>query len=84
MCALCHGRYGDGRGIIVERGFPAPPSLHAERLRTADPSYFVAVITEGYGAMYPYADRVEPGERWAVAAYIQALQRVGQAREEGS
>lgn len=84
VCALCHGRYGDGRGIIVERGFPAPPSLHAERLRTADPSYFVAVITEGYGAMYPYADRVEPGERWAVAAYIQALQRVGQAREEGS
>lgn len=80
-CALCHGRYGDGEGIIVRRGFPAPPSYHTERLRNADPSYFVEIITEGYGAMYPYANRIEPTDRWAVAAYIQALQRVGEARE---
>lgn len=82
-CALCHGGYGDGRGIIVQRGFPAPPSLHTGRLREADPSYFVEIITNGYGAMYPYANRVEPADRWAVAAYIQALQRVGEAREAG-
>lgn len=80
-CAPCHGGYGDGAGIIVERGFPAPPSLHEARLRDAGPSYFVEVITNGYGAMYPYANRVEPSDRWAVAAYIQALQRVGEARE---
>ena len=90
VCALCHGRTGRGDGIIVARGFPAPPSLHAQRLRAMAPSYVVEVITNGYGVMYPYANRVEPADRWAVAAYIQALQRLGAdaapeaASEEGA
>ncbi|XBQ17339.1 MAG: cytochrome c [Oceanicaulis sp.] len=77
VCALCHGRTGRGDGIIVARGYPAPPSYHSERLRQAAPEYVVAVITNGYGVMYPYANRVAPEDRWAVAAYVQALQRLG-------
>lgn len=83
VCALCHGRTGRGDGIIVARGYPAPPSYHTERLRDASPQYVVEVITEGYGIMYPYANRVEPEDRWAVAAYIQALQRLGSEIEPG-
>ena len=74
-CALCHGATGRGDGVIVARGFPAPPSFHRERLADMAPAYVVEVITEGYGVMYPYANRVEPADRWAVAAYVQALQR---------
>ncbi len=73
-CSVCHDRTGSGRGIIVERGFPAPPSLHIDRLREADIGWFFEVITHGHGVMYPYAARVEPGDRWAIAAYIRALQ----------
>jgi hypothetical protein len=60
--------------MIVERGFPAPPSLHIDRLREADIGWFFEVITNGHGVMYSYASRVDPGERWAIAAYIRALQ----------
>lgn len=73
-CAVCHGRTGEGNGMIVQRGFPPPPSLHIDRLRDAPPGYFFEVITNGYGLMYSYATRVEPTDRWAIAAYIRALQ----------
>jgi mono/diheme cytochrome c family protein len=73
-CSPCHSGIGDGEGIVVQRGFPQPPSYHTERLREAPASHFVAVITEGYGVMYSYAARVPPADRWAIAAYIQALQ----------
>lgn len=73
-CAVCHGRTGEGNGMIVQRGFPAPPSYHIERLRNAPVGHFYYVITHGYGVMYSYASRVEPADRWAIAAYIRALQ----------
>lgn len=73
-CAPCHGRSGDGRGMVVLRGFPAPPSYHIDRLRQAPVGHFFDVITHGYGMMYPYAERVEPSDRWAIIAYIRALQ----------
>jgi len=73
-CAPCHGRVGDGHGMIVERGFPAPPSYFIDRLLAAPSQHFYDVITNGYGAMFSYADRVAPEDRWAIAAYIRALQ----------
>jgi hypothetical protein len=73
-CAPCHGLSGYGNGMIVQRGFPAPPSLHSQRLYDAPPGYFYDVITNGFGRMYSYAYRVDPQERWAIAAYIRALQ----------
>src|SRR5438874_1547472 len=73
-CAVCHGRTGEGNGMIVQRGFPIPPSFHIDRLQTAPVGHFYDVITQGYGIMYSYAERVEPRDRWAIAAYIRALQ----------
>lgn len=73
-CAPCHGRSGDGAGMVVQRGFPAPPSYHTDRLRNAPDSHFYQVISDGYGVMYPYADRIAPPDRWAIVAYIRALQ----------
>ncbi len=73
-CAACHGRIGDADGMIVQRGFPQPPSLHEQRLRDAPVGHFFDVITHGYGVMYSYASRVSPEDRWAIAAYIRALQ----------
>ena len=73
-CAPCHGLAGDGDGIIVAHGFPAPPSYHIPRLLAAPAQHFYDVITEGYGVMYSYVDRVDPHDRWAIAAYIRALQ----------
>lgn len=73
-CAPCHGRSGDGQGMVVQRGFPAPPSYHSQKLRHASDGHFYQVITHGYGVMYPYADRVDPQDRWAIVAYIRALQ----------
>jgi mono/diheme cytochrome c family protein len=75
-CTLCHGARGEGDGEIVRRGFPNPPSFHEPRLLAAPPAYVVEVITHGHGIMYSYADRVEPADRWAIAAYVKALQRV--------
>jgi mono/diheme cytochrome c family protein len=66
---------GDGKGMIVQRGFPPPPSYHIDRLRQAPVQHFYDVITDGYGAMYSFAERVQPADRWAIAAYIRALQR---------
>ncbi len=73
-CAVCHGRTGEGNGMIVRRGFPTPPSFHIDRLRSAPAGHFVEVINNGFGLMYSYASRVEPADRWAIAAYIRALQ----------
>lgn len=73
-CAPCHGLAGDGDGVIVAHGFPTPPSYHIDRLLAAPPRHFYDVITDGYGVMYSYADRVNPHDRWAIAAYIRALQ----------
>lgn len=73
-CMPCHGLTGAGDGIIVQRGFPEPPSLHIERLREVEDGYFFDVITNGFGRMYSYASRVQPEDRWAIAAYIRALQ----------
>jgi mono/diheme cytochrome c family protein len=74
FCAPCHSRAGDGEGMVAQRGFPAPPSFHIDRLRNAPDSHFYQVISDGYGVMYPYADRVPPQDRWAIIAYIRALQ----------
>ena len=79
-CSECHGYEGDGNGMIVQRGFPPPNSYHIDRLRQAPPGYFYHVITNGYGVMYSYASRVEPADRWAIAAYIRALQLSRQGR----
>jgi mono/diheme cytochrome c family protein len=73
-CTPCHDLSGSGQGIVPSRGFPHPPSFHIDRLRNAPSSYFVDVITNGHGVMYSYADRVSPADRWAIAAYIRALQ----------
>ena len=73
-CSPCHSRVGDGNGMIVQRGFPHPPSYYSDTLRNAPNQLFYDVITHGYGAMYSYADRVEPKDRWAIVAYIRALQ----------
>ncbi|MGC2200300.1 MAG: cytochrome c [Stellaceae bacterium] len=79
-CAPCHSRFGDGHGMIVERGFPAPPSYYIERLEKAPIQHFYDVITNGYGAMYSYADRVDAADRWAIVAYIRALQASANAQ----
>jgi mono/diheme cytochrome c family protein len=73
-CSPCHSRLGDGDGMIVQRGFPHPPSYFSQRLRAASDQLFFDVITHGYGVMYSYADRVSPADRWAIVAYIRALQ----------
>ncbi|MEI9421161.1 cytochrome c [Mesorhizobium sp. Cs1299R1N1] len=74
FCSPCHGRTGDGHGMVVQRGFPAPPSYHQDALRKAPDRHFYDVITNGYGAMYSYAARVPSTDRWAIVAYIRALQ----------
>jgi mono/diheme cytochrome c family protein len=73
-CAPCHGLAGDGDGVIVAHGFPKPPSYHIDRLLAAPPGHFYNVITHGYGVMFSYGDRVDPHDRWAITAYIRALQ----------
>jgi mono/diheme cytochrome c family protein len=73
-CSPCHDRVGNGQGMIVRRGFSPPPSFHDERLRLAPIGHFFIVMTEGYGTMPDYAAQVPPHDRWAIAAYIRALQ----------
>jgi len=73
-CTPCHDFTGSGRGMIVQRGFPPPPSYHIDRLRQAPVGHFFDVITNGYGGMYSYAARIPPADRWAIVAYIRALQ----------
>lgn len=81
-CAPCHSRTGDGNGMIVQRGFPAPPSYHIPRLQQAPVGHFFDVMTQGYGVMYSYAQRVNASDRWAIAAYIRVLQQSQNARIE--
>lgn len=73
-CSPCHGQTGEGNGMIVQRGFSKPPSFHESRLREAPPGHYFRAITNGFGAMYSYAARVAPADRWAITAYIRALQ----------
>jgi mono/diheme cytochrome c family protein len=80
FCSPCHGLAGDGDGIIVAHGFPPPPSYYIERLEAAPAQHFYDVMTNGYGVMFSYADRVDPQDRWAIAAYIRALQLSRHAR----
>lgn len=79
-CTPCHGVAGDGNGMIIQRGFGPPPSYHINRLRAAPDGHLFDVITNGYGTMYSYASRVETADRWAVVAYLRALQLSRHAR----
>jgi mono/diheme cytochrome c family protein len=74
FCSPCHGLDGRGHGMVVERGFPTAPSYLEPRLLAAPAQTFYDAITQGYGVMYSYADRVAPHDRWAIIAYIRALQ----------
>ena len=73
-CTPCHGATGDGGGMIANRGFKRPPSYHSERLRGMPVGHFFDVITNGFGAMAPFKNRISPEDRWAIAAYVRALQ----------
>jgi mono/diheme cytochrome c family protein len=73
-CIVCHGPTGNGDGMIVRRGFSPPPTYHDDRLRNAPVGHFFDVMTNGWGKMNPYADKLSAADRWAVAAYIRALQ----------
>jgi mono/diheme cytochrome c family protein len=75
FCASCRGEDGYGRGIVVRRGFPAPPSYYEPWLLKAPAGHLFGVITHGIGRMYPLADRIGPRDRWAIVAYLRALQR---------
>ena len=74
LCAPCHGLAGYGDGVVVQRGFPAPPSLHSPEQRNLTRARIVEVTTEGYGLMYAFAEQVLPQDRWAIASYVKALQ----------
>ena len=74
FCAPCHDRTGGGRGMVVRRGYQPPPSLHIERLRDAPVGHFFDVVTNGLGAMPDYATQIPVEDRWAIAAYVKALQ----------
>lgn len=73
-CTPCHGRLGDGNGMVVQRGFRQPPSYYSQRLMSAPIGHFYDVISNGFGAMASYASRVTSDDRWRIAAYIRALQ----------
>ncbi|HEV2673248.1 MAG TPA: cytochrome c [Aliidongia sp.] len=73
-CSACHGATGTGNGMIVQRGFPMPPSFDLDRLRQASPQHLYDVVTGGHGVMYGFAGRIGPPDRWAIAAYVKALQ----------
>jgi mono/diheme cytochrome c family protein len=79
FCAPCHGRTGQGDGMVVLRGYRRPPSLHQDRLRAAPAGHFFDVITNGFGAMPDYAAQVKAEDRWAIVAYLRALQLSGHA-----
>ncbi len=82
FCSPCHARVGTGEGIVVQRGFRPPPSLHTQRLREAPVGHLFDVITNGYATMYSYATRISPSDRWAIVAYVRALQLSQHARIE--
>ena len=82
FCTPCHGFAGDGDGMVVQRGFPAPPSFHTEVRRDMAPERIVSAITNGFGRMLPMAERIPPADRWAIAAYVKALQLARQSPED--
>ena len=73
-CSPCHDRVGNGQGVVVRRGYRRPPSFHADRLRLAPVGYYYEVITNGFGVMPGYASQVPVHDRWAIIAYLRALQ----------
>ena len=73
-CTPCHGLQGDGNGMIVDRGMKRPPSYHIDRLRQSPNGYYFDVITNGFGSMYSYSAQIPPKDRWAIIAYVRALQ----------
>jgi mono/diheme cytochrome c family protein len=73
-CSPCHDRAGSGHGMIVERGMPRPPNFTEQRLLAAEDQHFYEVISNGFGAMYGFADRVRPRDRWTIVAYLRAIQ----------
>ena len=81
-CTPCHGQTGRGDGMVVQRGYRRPPSFHIERLRNEKTGYFFDVITSGFGAMPDYAAQVTVADRWAIVAYLRALQLSENARLE--
>lgn len=74
FCAPCHDRAGTGRGVIVGRGYRMPPTFHLDRLRQASPGQLFDVVSRGVGAMPPYAEQIPVRDRWAIVAYLRALQ----------
>lgn len=74
FCSECHGRVGDGNGMIPARGYRRPPSFHTEQLRNQTTGHFFDVMTNGFGAMPPYGTMISTRDRWAIVAYIRALQ----------
>ena len=74
FCSPCHDRAGTGQGMVVRRGFRRPSSYHIDRLREVPVGYIYDVITNGFGTMYSYASRISPEDRWAIVAYVRALQ----------
>jgi mono/diheme cytochrome c family protein len=79
-CTPCHGLQGDGNGMVALRGMKHPPSYHIDRLRESPNGYFYDVITNGFGQMYGYAAQIPPRDRWAIVAYVRALQLSRHAR----
>lgn len=73
-CTPCHGRAGDGEGMVVQRGFKHPPTYHSDKLRQQPLGYLYDVITNGFGSMASYASRIPMEDRWAIAAYVRVLQ----------
>ncbi|MDE2728303.1 MAG: cytochrome c [Gemmatimonadota bacterium] len=73
-CAPCHSKTGDGLGMIVQRGMKQPESFHSQRLLDVEVGHYFDVVTNGFGTMYSYEERIDPADRWAIAAYIRALQ----------
>ncbi len=80
FCSPCHGRLGDGNGMIVTRGYKQPTSFHDDRLRNAQVGYFFNVMTQGFGIMPSYASQIPAADRWSIAAYIRVLQLSQNAR----
>jgi mono/diheme cytochrome c family protein len=81
-CSPCHSRLGDGQGIMVARGYTPPPTFHSDRIRQLADGYIFDVITRGIRTMPSYSDQIRPADRWAIVAYIRAIQRSQNARLE--
>ena len=81
FCSPCHGRLGDGKGMVVQRGYKSPPSFHNDPLLSQPVGYYYDVMSNGFGVMASYASQISVEDRWAIAAYIRALQLSQNATE---